>query len=257
DDEALIAEFGIQGGSEIWDDITQPSRLFNAGLRWLENQKLIHTQYEVTALDLSLIGLDIDDFYIGNSHPVINPIMGIDEELRIIGTTTSINEPQDASLKFGEKFKTLDEFQAESNRSTEKVVRLENTVERQSKVISTIRSEVNNVETNLDDLQQIIANTDLEELPSAIEALEQSITDLNDALDGIPIYDVVTHTTDGLMSSGDKVKLDGLEQYSTATETTDGLMSSTDKTKINKITVTNPIDLDDVLTRLENLEGGN
>src|SRR5699024_7065181 len=62
DDPALIAEFGIQGGSKTWDDITLPSRLLSTGNNWLANQKVAHTQYEISAVDLSLIGLDIDEF---------------------------------------------------------------------------------------------------------------------------------------------------------------------------------------------------
>ena len=251
----LIAEFGIQGGSKTWDDITLASRLLSTATNWMNNQKIALYQYDISALDLFLIGLEIDDFDIGNSHDVINPIMNIDENLRIIGKTTDINNPQDASLKIGDKFKSLNDYQADANKSAMKIVDLENTVERQSKTISTIRNEMNNVETNLSDLQQVVANTDLEELPGAIAALEQSIIDLNDALGDMPIYDIATQTTNGLMSYVDKIKLDGLEQYSTATETADGLISSADKTKLNKITVTNPIDLDDILTRLETLEG--
>src|SRR5699024_7656044 len=91
DDPALIAEFGIQGGNKVWDDITLPSRLLSTGNNWLANQKVAHTQYDISALDLSLIGLDIDNFDVGNSHELINPLMEIDEELRIVGKTIDIN----------------------------------------------------------------------------------------------------------------------------------------------------------------------
>lgn len=254
DRDDLIAEFGIQGGSITWDDITLPNRLLTTARNWINNQKVSHTQYELSALDLSLIDLDIDNFDVGNSHPVINPIMGIDESLRIIGKTTDINNPQDASLKIGDKFKNLDEYQADANRSAKKVVNLENIVDSQNKTIATIRNEVVNVETNLGDLQQVIANADLEDLPEAVGGLEQAINDLNSALDGIPIYDVVSYTQDGLMTSADKIKLDALEIYREATELMAGLMSADDKQKLNKITVTDNIDLDEVLARLDVLE---
>lgn len=253
-DEDLIAEFGIQGGSITWDDVTLPSRLLSSGLSWLANQKTAHVQYEISAVDLSLICLDIDNFDVGNSHPVINPIMGIDERLRIIGKTTDINNPQDASLKIGDKFKTLNDYQADANKSARKVVDLENIVSNQSARIGNLITQVNNVNTEIGNVQQAIIDADLEELPSAISALETAINNLNDALDGIPIYDLATHTEDGLMASGDKVKLDGLENYALATEFTNGLMSSDDKTKLNRITVTGNIDLDDLLARIETLE---
>ena len=283
DDINLIEEFGIQGGSITWDDITIASNLKTAGLNWLANQKTVHVQYEISALDLSLIGLDIDNFDIGNSHPIINPIMGINENLRIIGKTTNINNPQDAVLKIGDKFKTLNEYQVDSNKSARKVIELEGIISNQSTRIGSLLNQIDNVNIEIDNVLTAIGDADLEGLSDAIAALELAIGNLNDALDGIPIYNLVTHYEDGLMastdkvklddlqayeeateiesglmSSVDKIKLDGLQNYEEATETTSGLMYFKDKQKLNKITVTENIDLDDILRRLETLEvGGN
>lgn len=254
DDPALIAEFGIQGKSITWDDVTLPTRLLSTGQNWLENQKVAHTQYEISALDLSLIGLDIDNYTVGNSHPLINPVMGIDERLRIIGKTTDINSPQDASLKIGDKFKTLDDYQADANKSTRKVIDLERVVTNQSARIGNLLEQMSIVDSEMDNVLQTLADADIEELPGAISALEQAINNLNDALDGIPIYGLATHTEDGLMASVDKVKLDTLEVYQEATELMAGLMSADDKQKLNRITVNEDIDLDDVLARLYALE---
>lgn len=225
----LIAEFGIQGGAIVWDEITLPENLLRAGRDWLDNQKVALYQYEIDAVDLSLIGLDIDNFEVGNSHQVINPVMNIDERLRIVGKTTDINNPQESSLKVGDKFKTLDEYQVDANRSAQKVFELEEIVEIQRKRIYEIRNEVKNVETNLKNVQQVIEKVDLEELPNALDALVQAIKDLNEAIDAIPIYDKATPQSDGLMSKEDKAKLD-------------------------LITLTQNIDLDDVLQRLQALE---
>lgn len=254
DDVALIAVFGIQGHSITWDDVTLPDRLLSAGQNWLANQKTAHEQYEISTLDLSLIGLDIDNFSIGNSHPIINPVMNIDERLRIIGTTTNINSPQDTSLKFGDKFKTLNEYQADSNKSTRKVVDLERVVDNQSARIGELLKNMNQVDAEMDNVLQIIADADIEELPDAISALEQAIDSLNDALDGIPIYGPATPTVDGLMASVDKTKLDSLQKYTGATETNAGLMSARDKQKSNRLTVTQPIDLDQLYRDVQDLK---
>lgn len=225
----LIDEFGIQGGAMTWDDITLPNRLLSTALNWINNQKVALYQYEISALDLSLIGLDIDYFNAGNSHPVINPVMDIDESLRIIGKTTDINSPQDASLKIGDKFKSLNEYQADANKSARQVIDLRNRVDSQNKVIANIKNEFDNVETNLQKLQEAVENADLEDLPEAISALERAINDLNEALEDIPIYEPVTHEKDGLMVPIDKIKLD-------------------------LISTTQNVDLDDMLKRIEALE---
>ena len=243
----LISEFGIQGGSIIWDDITLPDRLLNAGQRWIDNQKIALYQYEISALDLSLIGLDIDNYDVGNSHPVFNPIMGIDERLRIIGKTTDINNPQDASLKIGDKFKTLDEYQSDANRSARKVIELEETVSRQSQRLATIQSEMENVDNILHDINQALGDADIPALETSINNLNQAVSDLIDAVDAIPDYDVATETENGLMSASDKLKLNLINVLNSVN--LDDLQA-----KLDLITVTNEVNLDDLLSRVEALE---
>lgn len=265
DNVDLIAEFGIQGGSVTWDDITLPNRLKTAGSNWFANQKIAHTQYEISALDLFLIGLDIDNFDIGNSHPVINPIMGIDERLRIIGKTTNINSPQDASLKIGDKFKSLNEYQADANKSARKVVELESVVSGQSKVINTLKTELTQIDSSVEDIQQAIEDNDLPALEDAIDNLNQAVDNLIVAVDDIPIYELATPTTDGLMSADDKSKsdlvtltnsidLDTLKTKNDLITITNQIDLDALKSKINLISVLNPIDLDDLLSRVEALE---
>src|SRR5690625_1000182 len=229
DRQDLIDEFGIIGGHKTWDDITLPSRLLSTAQNWMDNQKVVLYQYELTAVDLSLIGLDIDGFDVGNSHPVINPIMGIDDRLRIVGKSIDINNPHDDSLTIGDKFKNLDEYQLDAIKSEKKVVELEGVVESQSKRIVAIRQELQNVDSVLEDLNNAIGDADIPALENAIDNLNQAVSNLADAVDNIPDYDP-------------------------ATETVDGLMSASDKQKINRITVSQNINLDQLLQRVIDLE---
>lgn len=232
DREDLIAEFGIQGGSVTWDDVTDPNNLLRKGQEWLANQKTSLNQYKIAALDLFLIGLDIDYLDIGNSHRVINPVMGIDERLRIIGKSININEPQNSDLTIGDKFKTLSEYQSDANKSAKQVVDLQNTVSRQSQTIAALKTELTAVDNAVKEVQQTLTENDIPALEQAVADLQTAITNLNDAIDEIPDYGPVTTTTDGLMTATDKVKL-------------------------NKITVVNEVDLDDLVARIEALEGVN
>src|SRR5690625_285211 len=254
-DEAMEQALGtIIYGSETWDDITQANILKTRGEQRLVENNRIKAQHKISALDLSKIGIDPDAYEVGNWYPVINPVMGIDESLRVIQKTIDIIDPENNNLTIGDKFLTASEYQNESNKSVRKVVDLENIVDSQSKTISNIKKEISNVEVNLGDLQQAIENADLEDLPDAISALEQAINNLNDALDGIPIYGPVTTTEDGLMTSADKIKLDDLEVYQEATETLAGLLSATDKQKLNRLTVTQSIDLDQLYQDVQDLK---
>jgi len=249
DNEALKAEFGIQGGSVTWDDVTIASNLLTKGQEYLNTQKVALTQYQIGALDLFLIGLDIDYLDVGNSHPVKNPIMGIDERLRIIGKTLDINSPQNAALTIGDKFKTLNEYQSDLNKSAQQVVELENIVNLQSKRISGLQAEIDAVNNAVGDINQSIIDSDLPGLEQAITSLEEAIDDLNTSIGNIPIYDVATPTSNGLMSSPDKTKLDLISVLSVID--LDEL-----KAKLDLITVVQAVDLDDLVSRVTVLEGG-
>ncbi|MBT2601429.1 MULTISPECIES: phage tail spike protein [unclassified Oceanobacillus] len=236
----LIAEFGIQGGSQTWDDVTIASNLLNIGRNWLRDQKTSYTKYDVNVVDLSIIGQDDDSFSTGNSYPVYNPIMGIDERLRVIGKSININAPEADSLTIGDKFRTLEEYQAEAQKSARKVQDLENTVESQSRRIATIQNEFSTVENNMENLQQIIENADIPGLEGAISSLEQSISDLNEALDSIPIYEPATSTQDGLMSASDKSKLDRIRAQNNI--------------NLDLITITQAINLDQLYQDVQELK---
>lgn len=243
----LIAEFGIQGGAIVWDDITLPERLLSAGQKWINEQKIALYQYEIDAVDLSLIGLDIDNFEVGNSHQVINPVMNIDERLRIIGKTTDINNPQESSLKIGDKFKTLDEYQHDANKAARQVVELEGIISSQSQRIGQLLNQIGNVNNEIDNVKNVIENADLEELPDAINALERALQDLNEALDSIPIYDLATPTQDGLMAATDKAKLDLIT-------ITQAINLDDLKAKLDLLSITQQIDLDQLYQDVQDLK---
>lgn len=204
----LIALFGIQGGAQVWDDVTTEQRLMTNGQNWLNNQKEVLYQYQLEALDLSLIGLDIDSFKLGNTYPVKNPIMAIDERLRVIGTSVDINSPESSSLTIGDKIKTASEYQADAERTSQRVIELQSE-------LSYERARANQIRTQLiqqtNEMREIVENIDTSELP----VIRQGLQDINDLLgelqediSSIPIYNLATSNNDGLMSMSDKQKLD-------------------------------------------------
>ena len=247
-DEAMEKAIGtVIVKSEAWDDITQPNILKTRGEQFLRDNNRIKEQYQITALDLSLIDLDVDSFEIGNYYPVINPIMGINEPLRVVGKTIDIINPNQNALNIGDQFKKASDYQRDAILAERKIIDLESITELQRKRIIEIKNEVVNVESNLQNLQQVIDDADLEELPDAISALEQAINDLNDALDNIPVYDVATHTQDGLMASTDKIKMDLMN-------VTQNIDLDALKNKLDLLTVTQSIDLDQLYQDVQDLK---
>ncbi|HDR7876506.1 phage tail spike protein [Bacillus mobilis] len=191
DDPQLIKEFGIQGGSVTWDDVTIASNLFSKGREWLSSQKTAHVQYKISALDLFLIGFDIDSFETGNSYPVKNPIMGIDEQLRVIGKSLDINHPQGASLTIGDKFKTLNQYQNDLKKSSESITELQSTVLTQTSKISSLSVSLDEAKQELKTLKESIGNVDLKIIIKSIADLEDTLKLIESEIENLPTVESI------------------------------------------------------------------
>lgn len=249
DDKEAMDVFGVIAKSETWDDITQPGRLLTSGQKFLSENNRVKAKYKISALDLSLIDLDIDSFDVGNYYLVKNSVMNIDENLRVIGKTIDILDPENSSLDFGDRFMTASEYQNEANKSQLKVVKLEDTVERQSKRIVQVQEEVDNVNESLDELVSAFNEADVPAIEEAVSNLNDAVSDLTDAVDNIPDYDKATSVKDGLMSKEDKNKLNLISVLNSID--LDSLHA-----KLSLLSVTQSIDLDDLKSRVEDLENG-
>ena len=113
DVEDAIAEYGIIAAIQEWDDVTEPENLLRKGKKWLEENNKVQVKYQITALDLSLLGLDYDDFEVCNYHPIENALLNIDDEARIITQSIDICEEVKSTIQIGDNFKTLSEIQKE------------------------------------------------------------------------------------------------------------------------------------------------
>lgn len=117
DDTEAIKKYGIHTRYVEFDDITTASGLLTAGRNWLTENNKVLIKYSITALDLSLIGLDIDDFEVYNSHPIKNALLGIDDIARITKQTIDICDETKKSFEIGDSFKTLSELQRDKSTS--------------------------------------------------------------------------------------------------------------------------------------------
>lgn len=127
DDEQAIAYYGLHVGYIEFDDVTNANILLTKGRNWLSENNKILIKYSITALDLSLLNLDIADFDVGNSHPIKNSLLGIDDIARINKKNIDICEEIKSTIEVGENFKTLSDLQAEQ---AEKLNLATNTLEK-------------------------------------------------------------------------------------------------------------------------------
>lgn len=107
EDSALVAKYGVISGTQTWDDVTQASILKTKATAFLKSANKAKKQYKITAVDLSTIDMNFEQFELGCWYRVVNPLMGIDEDLRIIGITINLDSPEQSELTFGDKFETM------------------------------------------------------------------------------------------------------------------------------------------------------
>ena len=106
DDVESIAKYGVIQGQIIFEDVTKAENLLNKGKKHLLNQRLLVSN-KVNALDLSLIGIDIDSFEVGNYYPLIHEILDINDTVRIVEKTISIDSPHTSTITLGDLEKDI------------------------------------------------------------------------------------------------------------------------------------------------------
>ena len=171
DDEEAIKVYGLIEKTFIYDDVTKPENLLR---KVQEKQKEVNrnlVKHQISAVDLYSIGLEIESFDIYNVHRFINPLMGINEELRIVEKTVDINEPQNSKLIIGDKFETLRSFQNKTILNEKNINKVQDTVNSTVQVIDSVNVTLDKTVTSLNDTIKILnsTNTNVSDINKALE----------------------------------------------------------------------------------------
>lgn len=148
DEAAELALGTIVVGSEVFDEVNEPAILKTRGRQHLDAHNRIREQHSLTALDLSIIGKAPGKFKVGSWYPTFNPVMRIDEPLRVIAKTTDILEPWNNGLTIGDKLKTASQYQADANKQMRLAKELESRVLRLNEVNSQVRQSLGDLSTS-------------------------------------------------------------------------------------------------------------
>lgn len=166
-EEALQA-FGIRYATVIFEDVTVASNLLAKGKAYLAENNKVQIKYTINALDLSLLGLDINDFDVCNYHPIKNSLLNIDDIARIIKKNVNVVDESQSTFEIGDNFKTLSDLQAEREANFENAIQtlqttqndlksyVSNEMEASSKELKEIVTSQNTTMTN--DFEQILFN---------------------------------------------------------------------------------------------------
>mgnify|MGYP003292339044 CR=1 FL=1 len=162
DDEEAIEVYGVHVGVVEWDDVTIAENLLKKGKEWLENNNKVYVKYSITALDLSLIGLSFEGFEIGNTYPVKNALMGIDDRARVIKKSIDICNVVKSSIEVGDTFKTLSDIQREQALQVKKATQEMQQVEQK------IANDFIAVNKKIED-KEVVLNKQIEKTASNLE----------------------------------------------------------------------------------------
>ena len=210
DDLALQAEFGIIEGSMTWDDVNTESTLLLRGNQFMQAQKAARISYSITPVNVDLIDTSFEAFEVGNWHNIINPVLAIDEPLQIIGQQIDILNPQLANLTIGEKYRTLSQYQVESNKQMLTIQNLEGQVDRLGRSNSHLRVAYEAIHTEIENVQQDLINVDLDDLPAELQSLHTQLEAIQTAIGNLPIVDLTPLETELASLTA---RVEALEQY--------------------------------------------
>lgn len=117
DEDRRTLAGGIVAGTVIFDDITSTTALETAAQAYFDAMRPIRKQYKITAADLSLIDHDFEEFKLGYQYKSRNPLIGVDEVVRLIGIQIKIEDRTKNTLTFGDKFDTLTTMTSKKSKS--------------------------------------------------------------------------------------------------------------------------------------------
>lgn len=102
EDSAAVSKYGIIEGYHEWDDVTLASNLLSKAREWLTDNNAIPVSNTITALDLSLLGIDPDKFEFLDWYRCVNPLIGLDATLEIVEHTIDVTNPNASTFGVGE-----------------------------------------------------------------------------------------------------------------------------------------------------------
>lgn len=186
DDKESIAKYGVIQGQVIYDDVNDVKNLLTKGQRYLLNQRILISN-KVNALDLSLIRIDIDSFEIGNYYPLVHEILGINDTVRIVEKSISIDSPHTSTITLGDLEKDIKQYNIQAKRGYEearkmaekansKAIQVENYTKEE---VYRVDGRVNALTVDVND-EFINVNKDLERVNDEFSNVYKKINDIQD-----------------------------------------------------------------------------
>lgn len=238
----LIAVYGIQTGTVDFDAYT-PITLKEKAQKWIteQYQKLAKISITLNALDLSLIGIDIDDFDLFNIHRVKCPPLKINEDLKIVGISINLITPHDKSITIGEKQLTIADLQLQESikiiNNTVPDIVTEQVAPIINNTVNEIRQEIETAESDAVKSADDLARQRIEQFKrDSFEPFKLSIPDImNTKLSDFKKGELGTIINNTITTNGQSITNDVVNKINSSTNVIRGDAIVVDAAMINKI----------------------
>ncbi len=206
DDVEAIETFGLVAKAVTWDDVNYPDILMSKAKEYQASNNRILKKHKVEAVDLSLIDLDIDSYDVGNYHPVINPLMNINEELRIVEKSIVIENPEQSSLTIGDKFEDIKDYQLGMLKSAKSIEVLRGNISSTVTIVGEVNTELQNTVASVTQM-----GDSLNETNTVVLRHNQALIDLSNQM--LQTIQEVSHLKETTSTISEKVTTNGNNIY--------------------------------------------
>jgi hypothetical protein len=107
EDADAVALRGVIARPVYWDDVTEPANLLTKAQQYLATSKMIITTLELAAVDLSVLGLDIDSLRVGDLIQVKSRPHSVDDSFLLRERTYDLLDPAQDKVVLGKDLATL------------------------------------------------------------------------------------------------------------------------------------------------------
>lgn len=187
DDEIAIANYGIIAKHQYWDDVHDASILKTKAINFLAENNKVLQKYVINAVDLAILGLDIQYIDCCNWYKVKNKLLNIDEELRVISKSINVCDISKTSFEIGDNFKSLIDIELEKESligsTVQKIEKVESNYVTNQKIASVEQDLYTAINQNSTKIESVVAETTtvISEFEEYKETVQTSFEQTNDS----------------------------------------------------------------------------
>lgn len=160
--------------STTWDDVTVPGNLLTKGTNYLNNQAvMLKSSLELSAIDLSIVDSGVENFFIYEYVRFISSLHNINERYLLTKITIPISNPENMKITLGKEISSLTGIEMGNKQNIDKVIervgRIESNYKNEDGKLNEIREEIITNTTSIQQNQEEILMTALENYTSKTE----------------------------------------------------------------------------------------